>query len=735
MRVRGEGAEGIEIKDVNPLHSEIDIVTFTGWSVAGLAAAFVVVAGFQMDWMAWGAVGIMTAMALGTGLFAFPVAKHHYVSLGTAVYVATIALFGIPVAVVVVTISGVILAALVQRDDVTYSVRDTGTRVFGTVAAGVCYLAIGGTIPLIGLSFGDVGRFATMFLAFGAVTSILRMVVGDHRNEPVGEYVRWLRTRGVVAELAMLPLSMLMVASYVPGEPATFPLLAILLVVVGAAGKSLWDTSQGLVARVEQLNFLNDLGQTTSSTLDMEELVSLTHGLLRERLGADAVCLSLLDEISGSRETSICMADGERTNVSRLKLERSLVSRVAETNSAIQIDDLAQEIDRYGEEAESDGSGTQDSLPVRSWLGLPLLIGKRQIGVLSVQSYTPVSLGGEQLPFFETLASRLARVVENIRLHQRLEESRASVEEWNARLEKEVESRTGELRATEAKLEALNQDLEQRVEERTRDLKNMQGNIARSGRLAAVGELAAGVAHELNNPIGGILGFAQFDLERLSHVRSDGLNEKEVERLIEHLSQIERESKRCSGIVSNLLAFSESSGSTRSTVDINDMVRATVEIIAEQFRMRGLEIEAQLVDLLPGVRGSAGELKQVFMNLALNARDAMETGGRLTVSSRLVGAGTETPEVIVRFADQGCGITEDDLDRIFEPFFTKREVGRGMGLGLSVSYGIISEHGGEIDVESTPGEGSTFVVRLPAVMTGLDSRPRDKGTRCSVDHA
>ncbi len=735
MRLRTEDVEGIEVREVNSRHSRIDAARTIGWSVTVIAVGFMAATTLRMDWIAWGAVGIMSAMALGTGLFAFPVAKRHYVSFCTAVYVATLALFGIAVAAWVVTISGVILAALVHRRDVTYLLRDIGTRVLGIVAAGACYMAIGGKIPLMGLSFGDVGRFGTMFLTFGAVTGILRMLTGDHRNEPLGEYVRWLRTRGVVAELAMLPLSMLVVASYIPGSPATFPLLAILLIVVGAAGKGLWDTSQGLVRRVEQLKFLNDVGQTMSSTLDMDELVSSIHELLRERLRVDAVCLTLLDEISEIKGTCICMADGEKIDVSRLKLERSLVSRVTEVNRSIQVDDLAQEADRYGRGADGDGSGAPDSLPVKSWLGLPLVIGKRQIGVLSVQSYTPGSLGGEELGFYETIASELARVVENIRMHQRLEGTRATAEEWNVRLEKEVESRTAELRTTEAELEALNRDLEERVEERTQDLSRMQANVVRSGRLAAVGELAAGVAHELNNPIGGILGFAQFDIEKLSGTGSDGLEQKEVERLIEHLSQIEHESKRCRDIVANLLVFSESSGLLRRTVSINDIVSATSEIMAEQFRMRGLEIHTELADSLLGVYGSTAELQQVFMNIALNARDSMETGGRLSVSSMLVGAGTEKPEVVVKFRDEGCGIAENDLERIFEPFLTRREVGSGTGFGLSVSYGIVCEHGGEIEVQSAVGEGSTFAVRLPAVVTGTVSTRGDKATRCPLDYA
>ncbi|MCK4513355.1 GAF domain-containing protein, partial [bacterium] len=579
------------------------------WLVAGSAAVFVVLVGLRMDWIAWGGVGIMSAIALAAGLFAFPVARRHYVSFGTAVYAATLALFGVAVAAWVVTISGLILAALVHRGETLYSLRDVATRVLGIIAAGACYFAIGGKMPLTGLGLGDVARFAAMFVMFGAVTTVLRMLTGDHRNEPIGEYIQWLRTRGVVAELAMLPLSMLMVASYIPGEPATFPLLATVLIVVGAAGKGLWETGQGLATRVEQLNLLNDLGQAASSTLHVDELMSLTHRLLRERLEVDAVCLTLLDELSESKENCTCMADGEKTQASQLRLERSLVRRVVDAGGVIQIDDLAQEIDRYGKGVEEDGDGAQESVPMRSWLGLPLVIGEQQIGVLSLQSRRAGSLGGEQLRFFETLASRLARIIENIRLQERLEESRTVVEEWNSRLEEEVQSRTAKLRATEAELAALNRDLERRVEKRTGDLKDMQANVVRSGRLAAVGELAAGVAHELNNPLGGILGFAQFNLEKLSDAGPEGLRQDEVSGFIGHLSQIEREAKRCSGIVSNLVAFSEPSGSVRSTVDINEIISATVEMMTEQFRMRGLAIEVDLADSLPGVHGSAAELK------------------------------------------------------------------------------------------------------------------------------
>ncbi len=735
MEFLADGGTTTDLENGSGMPRGTGAVKVRGWLLLGVAGVVVAVVGFRMDCIAWGAVGIMSAIALAAGLFAFPVAKRHYVSFGMAVYAATLALFGVAVAVWVVTISGVILTALVLRSEILYALRDTASRVLGILAAGACYFAIGGRMPLMGLELTDVGRFAAMFVAFGAVTNVLHMLTGDYRNEPLGEYVKWLRTRGVVAELAMLPLAMLMVASYIPGEPATFPLLATVLVVVGAAGKGLWETGQGLAVRVEQLKLLNDIGQGISSTLHLDELISLTHGLLRERLGVDGICLTLLDEISETGEDCICMADGEKTEISRLRLEQSLVRRVVEANSSIQIDDLTQETDRYGKALEEHEGRGEESVRMRSWLGLPLLIGERQIGVLSLQRHAAASLGGEQLEFFETVASRLARIVENIRLHERLEESRTIVEEWNSRLEEEVKSRTATLRATEAELAALNEDLEKRVEERTHDLKDMQANVVRSGRLAAVGELAAGVAHELNNPLGGILGFAQFDLERLSDAGSEGLGQDEVRRFVGHLSQIEREARRCSGIVSNLLAFSEPSGSVRATVDINEVLSETVEIMAEQFRMRGLEIEADLANSIPDVHGSAAELKQVFMNMALNARDAMETGGCLSLSSRLSGAQTERPEVVVCFADEGCGIAREDMERIFEPFFTRREVGRGTGLGLSISYGIVSEHGGEIEIESTPGVGSTFVVRLPAAVTGLDSTRGDEGNRCAVDYA
>jgi signal transduction histidine kinase len=216
--------------------------------------------------------------------------------------------------------------------------------------------------------------------------------------------------------------------------------------------------------------------------------------------------------------------------------------------------------------------------------------------------------------------------------------------------------------------------------------------------MAAVGELAAGVAHELNNPLTSVLGFAQVLM------RSIPPDDPGYENLV----TIANEALRARDIVRDLLAFSQQTTSSHEPANINEVVGNTLSLIRRQFEASDITVQEDLADDLPLVFLATGRIKQVFLNLFTNALQAMPNGGRLMVSSRRV-----EDEVVVRVTDTGDGIPEEHLPRIFEPFYTTKPVGQGTGLGLSVSLGIVQEHGGRIEVESWPGEGSAVAVRLP----------------------
>ncbi|MBD3348151.1 MAG: GAF domain-containing protein [Candidatus Eisenbacteria bacterium] len=683
-----------------------------GWWIAGVSGLTLLgVAALRIELLDWGAVGIMTALGLATGVFAFRIDEDSYASFASAVFAASAALFGAFIAAWVVGITTALLSAITLRASLRQTALDVGTQVVAIFCAGTIYLAIGGRIAPTQVGVIDAARFVALFASFGLLSIALKGLAAGGAEESLKRYARWMTGKGVVIELSMLPLGMLLVVAYTPGEPATFPLLAVVLMISGAAGKTLWDTRRTLAERVDELRALNALGHDLSSTLRLDVLVDLIHGHAESLAGASAVCLSLYESESGKMEHHASFGEGERTLNWSGELGASPASWVVRHRAGLLVDDLAAPREERQLENEMAAELEKRQIEARAWLGVPLNAGRTFIGVLSVLGRAGCVFDDSDLQLFESIGAQVARATENARLYEGLERSRRTIEQWNRTLEERVEARTRELSQARAELQELNDRLEQRVDERTRELHEMQDKIVQSGRLAAVGELAAGVAHELNNPLGGILGYIQYDIEKVRTCAGTGLSPEETRRLDEHLCQMERQAQRCRGIVRNLLRFSRESEDTFTAIDINAAISETIEFTEKQLAVRGIEVVVDLDPSVPRVLGDAHQLQQVFANIILNARNAMPSGGRLLVRS---GVGSERPdEVSIAFSDSGKGIREEYLGRVFEPFFTTSEVGQGTGLGLSVGYGIVRDHGGDIDVESEVGIGSTFTIRLP----------------------
>jgi two-component system NtrC family sensor kinase len=222
--------------------------------------------------------------------------------------------------------------------------------------------------------------------------------------------------------------------------------------------------------------------------------------------------------------------------------------------------------------------------------------------------------------------------------------------------------------------------------------------LQHSEKMASIGLLAAGVAHEVNTPLAGISSYTQMLREQVSaDDPRAGLLEK-----------IERQTFRAAKIITNLLNFARSGAGESSMLDVNQVLQDVLSLVEHQLTHAHIQLRRELAPGLPLVRGNENRLQQVFFNLVLNARDAMPSGGWLAIASRVQGT-----DVIVEVRDTGEGISREHLKRIYDPFFTTKGLGRGTGLGLSVSYGIVREHGGTITVESSPGKGTTFEVCLP----------------------
>ncbi|MEW5993003.1 MAG: ATP-binding protein [Candidatus Zixiibacteriota bacterium] len=271
------------------------------------------------------------------------------------------------------------------------------------------------------------------------------------------------------------------------------------------------------------------------------------------------------------------------------------------------------------------------------------------------------------------------------------------------------------LRQSRREIEEYNRTLEEKIVERTKELEQAQAQLIQSEKLSAIGQLAAGVAHELNNPLGGILGYAQFALEKMRKAQVDTELSREAEKYVRYLTDIETQARRCKNIVQNLLRFSRASEDPGfDEVNVNQVIEDTITFVEHQLHMNQIELEVALDPNLPRIQGNAGQLQQVFTNLIINAMHASSPESVIGIVSRFSPAvGEFSGAVELLFIDQGSGIPPENLKKIFEPFFSTKEIGKGTGLGLSVSYGIIRAHGGEIRVDSAVGEGTTFTVILP----------------------
>lgn len=257
---------------------------------------------------------------------------------------------------------------------------------------------------------------------------------------------------------------------------------------------------------------------------------------------------------------------------------------------------------------------------------------------------------------------------------------------------------TENLKLARRELEAWGKNLETKVAERTSEIKQMQSKLRRSEKLASLGRLAAGITHEINNPLTGIMMYTDLALR----------NPRMDPSIKGDLDIVQKESRRCAKIVNGLLDFSRESIPLKKPSSLNSIMDATLDLIGRQTSFRNIEIVREYDKELPLIELDENQMKQVLINILLNAAQAMGKGGIITIRT-----GTDhCHHAFLIITDTGEGIAEEDIEKIFDPFFTTKE-DRGTGLGLSISFGIIERHGGKIEVKSTKGKGSTFIIKMP----------------------
>jgi two-component system NtrC family sensor kinase len=280
----------------------------------------------------------------------------------------------------------------------------------------------------------------------------------------------------------------------------------------------------------------------------------------------------------------------------------------------------------------------------------------------------------------------------------------------------------GELADARANLTAWARTLETRVEEKTRALERAHEHAVQMEKMASVGRLAAVVAHEINNPLSGILTYTKLLKKWLGQNELDAARREEVRSSLE---LVECESRRCGEIVRNLLTFARAAPMNLEWSDLNAVVERAIKLLQHQLDLAGVQLQTGLAEKLPPVRCDASQIEQVLLALMMNAADAMPRGGILWLRSKKL---PDAAEVRLEVQDDGLGIPADVLPHIFEPFFTTKENKRSVGLGLAVSHGIVQRHGGRIEVESEPGRGTKFTVILPLQ---LESTQADKEPQAS----
>jgi signal transduction histidine kinase len=423
-------------------------------------------------------------------------------------------------------------------------------------------------------------------------------------------------------------------------------------------------------SRARNLGLIHEVVQEVIGLVNKQEVVQITAELLVQYFGYEFVIILLVDE---DKQPTICGIGGSRAPSAKTILSE-LAGPVAEKGGGITRHVLA-----TGESMlVNDVSESKIYRSLRGWdagseLCLALSEGDRVIGVIDIESGSKNSFGQNDFIALESLAGILSNVLSNADQYQRLQESVRQLRQ----IQQELQTRI------EAQLEA-------------------EQKLIQAEKLAAVGEMAAGIAHELNNPLTTVTGFTELVIEDLPNGAD---NRTDLELVL-------REAKRARDVVRRLLDFSRRSESERTRVDLNELIGDVVSLTNHLMQTQDVSLELGLGKDLPWVSVDRNQIKQVFLNLFHNSLQAMPGGGKLTIQT-----GKRQRDgrkwVLATVADTGDGISEENKARIFEPFFTTRSDQGGTGLGLSVTYSIISNHGGIIEVDSQPKQGTKFSVWFP----------------------
>ncbi len=408
---------------------------------------------------------------------------------------------------------------------------------------------------------------------------------------------------------------------------------------------------------------INDLVTTT----DLGELMDRTVEMVLEIIKGDRVLIMLVDDKSGELLPQATHTREGHKSDGRISFSRTISRRVFETGESILTSDAMKD-HRFK---------ATDSIilqRIRSSLCVPIKTKDRILGIIHVDTLGKVmGFSQDDLELLAAMGQQIAIAVENAKLVTDLRKANL-------------------------------------------ELKEQQDKLIEAEKFALLGKIAGGVAHEINNPIMTVLGFTGMAGKKLK----EGIPSPEkVTECLSHLNTVQEEAQRCIQIVENISQFYRHKRSEMIPIHVQEVIEAALSVAKLQMNQGHIEIVTQLSPNLPPILANQGLIQQVLVNVLLNARDAMEQGGMLSVAADF----ENPPWVTIRISDTGTGIKPEDLQKIFAPLFTTKGDGKGTGLGLSISQDIIRRHNGVIEVESFPGKGTTFIIRLPSANQSSSACP------------
>ncbi len=591
-----------------------------------------------------------------------PGQERHAYSLLTAVLVATILL--LPPANSILLCLVTFLAYWFQRRHTDYTwyqgLFNIAQYVVSVAAAQIVWQLAGVPAPLGSLKvqwyLAGFGAGLVFYVVNGLlVTGVIVLAA----NRP-------FRQVGMLSRLSLFRETLLILLGVIgAGFWLDSPLLAALLIIFLVAFNSMQreqgKSVEGLRVskdeaeeRATQLASLNELARALTTTLEVSGvyLLGTLYAQIRRIIPIDVFGIGRYVAAGKRIEFELWRTEEQVDPSFTVKTDDPIIQRIL-SNTAPAVFDQSKDAETiralgmYGNLARA---------PIV--VTVPMIVGERMMGLLVLGTQTPMN--AQQLNLISTMAGQAAVALEKAELFANLQTQMAALEQ--------------------AQLQLL-----------------------QSAKLATIGELAAFVAHEINNPLTSVLGYASLILSE-----TDANDPRRAE-----LEVIEKEALRARAIVRDLLGFARQTDSIMGPTSINAALEAVLPLVRKRAEGQHVQINTRFELHLPPIMGDNNQLKQIFINLLNNAIDAMPNGGRIEIETRTVMANGAGPKVEIAFQDTGIGIQPEQLPKIFDPFFTTKRAGQGTGLGLPISKRIVERHGGSIDVRSTPGKGTRFTINLP----------------------